>query len=46
MNATHPDDHVDYDGHGILPFMKVTNRATFLVPPRKRRALPQPLPYV
>ncbi len=44
MNASHLDEHVDADGHGILPYMEVTNRATFLVPPRKHRSLPRPLP--
>jgi hypothetical protein len=44
MNASHLDDHVAEDGHGILPYMEVTNRATFLLPPRKRRSLPRPLP--
>ena len=44
MNGTHLDKHVKEDGHGILPFMEVTNRATFLIPPRKRRSLPPPLP--
>jgi hypothetical protein len=44
MNATHLDDYLDADGHGILPYMEVTTRATFLLPPRKHRALPLPLP--
>lgn len=44
MNASHLDDHIDADGHGILPYMKVSNRATFLIPPRKHRSLPLPLP--
>jgi len=44
MNASRLDDHIDDGGHGILPYMEVTNRATFLLPPRKRRSLPRPLP--
>jgi hypothetical protein len=44
MNASHLDDHLDADGDGILPFMQVTNRATFLLPPRKRRSLPRARP--
>lgn len=44
MNASHLDAHLDADGHGILPYMEVTNRATFLLPPRKHRSLPLPLP--
>jgi len=44
MNASHLDDHIEEGGHGILPYMEVTSRATFLVPPRKRRSLPRPLP--
>jgi hypothetical protein len=44
MNATDLDEHVEEDGHGILPFMEVTNRATFLIPPRKFRSLPRALP--
>ena len=42
MNASHLD--VEEDGDGILPFMEVTNRATFLLPPRKRRSLPRARP--
>jgi len=44
MNASHLDDDIEEGGHGILPYMEVTNRATFLVPPRKHRSLPLPLP--
>jgi len=44
MNASHLDDDIEAGGHGILPYMEVTNRATFLVPPRKHRSLPLPLP--
>ncbi|WP_192918525.1 DUF7405 family protein [Salinigranum salinum] len=44
MNTSHLDDYIDEGGHGILPYMEVTNRATFLLPPRKRRSLPRPLP--
>ena len=44
MNASHLDDRLDDDGDGILPFMEVTNRATFLLPPRKRRSLPRARP--
>jgi len=44
MNALHLDDHIDDGNHGILPYMEVTNRATFLIPPRKRRSLPRALP--
>jgi hypothetical protein len=39
-----PDKRIDGDGRGILPYIEGTNRATFLVPPRKRRSLPRPLP--
>lgn len=44
MNAPDLDDHLEEDSHGILPFMEVTNRATFLIPPRKFRSLPRALP--
>ncbi|MDT3434770.1 hypothetical protein [Haloarcula sp. 1CSR25-25] len=44
MNASHLDNHIGEGGHGILPYMEVTNRATFLLPPRKHRSLPLPLP--
>jgi hypothetical protein len=40
MNAAdHADDLAD-DANGILEYITVTNRATFLLPPRERRALP------
>jgi hypothetical protein len=44
MNSSDLDEYVDDGGHGILPFMEVTNRATFLVPPRRLRSLPAPRP--
>jgi hypothetical protein len=44
MNATHLDEHIEDGGHGILPYIEVTNRATFLIPPRRHRSLPRPLP--
>jgi hypothetical protein len=44
MNGSHLDGDIEPGGHGILPYMEVTNRATFLLPPRKRRSLPRPLP--
>lgn len=44
MNATDLDEHIEGDGHGILPFMEVTNRGTYLIPPRNRRSLPRALP--
>lgn len=35
-------ESVPEDCHGILPFMEVTSRGTYLVPQRSRRALPVP----
>ena len=44
MNGAELEGELDDDGDGILPFMEVTNRATFLLPPRGRRSLPRPRP--
>jgi len=42
MNGEHIDAEVDREDDGILGFIDVTNRATFLMPPRSKRALPAP----
>lgn len=45
--AMQAEEHADElpDGHnGILDHIEVTNRATFLMPPRRHRALPTPNP--
>jgi len=44
MNGEHVDTDVDSEDDGILEFIDVTNRATFLMPPRSLRALPSPHP--
>jgi len=44
MNGDHVDTDVDAESNGILDFIDVTNRATFLMPPRSLRALPTPQP--
>jgi len=44
MNGEHVDAEVDPEDDGILEFIEVTNRATFLMPPRSLRALPGPDP--
>lgn len=44
MNGDHVDTDVDAEDDGILDFIDVTNRATFLMPPRSLRALPAPQP--
>lgn len=36
------NDEVPDDCHGILPFMSVETRGTYLLPPRSQRALPIP----
>jgi len=38
------DEHVQQSHHGIIDFIEVENRANFLVPPRRHRALPTPRP--
>lgn len=35
---------INRDDHGILGFIEVTNRANFLMPPRRLRSLPSPRP--
>lgn len=35
---------IERDDHGILGFIEVTNRANFLMPPRRLRSLPSPRP--
>ncbi|MFB6136276.1 MAG: twin-arginine translocation signal domain-containing protein [Halobacteriaceae archaeon] len=42
MNATEWRDEVPEKQNGILSYMDVTSRATFLMPPRSLRALPTP----
>jgi hypothetical protein len=39
-------DDLDVDAHhnGIVPFLETASRATFLLPPRRHRALPTPRP--
>lgn len=44
MNGSGLDASLEEDGDGILPFMEVTNRATFLLPPRGLRSLPRARP--
>jgi hypothetical protein len=44
MNAADLEEHVEADDNGLLSFIEVTNRATFLLPPRRHRALPTPRP--
>lgn len=44
MNGEHVDAEVDPENDGIRDFIEVTNRATFLMPPRSLRALPGPDP--
>lgn len=44
MNGEHIDADVDDTADGIRSFLEVTNRATFLMPPRSLRALPEPNP--
>lgn len=44
MNGEHVDAAVDPEDDGILDFIEVTNRATFLMPPRSLRSLPKPNP--
>jgi hypothetical protein len=44
MNGEHVDAEVDDEDDGILGFVEVTNRATYLMPPRSLRALPTPNP--
>lgn len=44
MNSPDLDEYVDDPHHGILDYLETTHRATFLVPPRSRRALPVPSP--
>ena len=46
MNPDEYDADVPDEEHGIISFMEVTSRATFLVPPRQLRALPRPDPAV
>jgi hypothetical protein len=43
MNLDGVDD-VDDAHHGILNYFEVSGRSTFLVPPRRYRALPTPRP--
>lgn len=44
MDSSHLDEYIEEGGHGIVSYMEVTNRATVLVPPRSKRALPTPNP--
>lgn len=44
MNGEHVAADVPDENDGILEFVTVTNRATFLMPPRSYRALPVPQP--
>lgn len=44
MNGDHVDADVDEADDGILSVIEVTNRATYLMPPRSMRALPTPNP--
>jgi len=44
MNGEHVDADVDEAHDGILSVIEVTNRATYLMPPRSLRALPTPNP--
>ena len=44
MNGDHLDIDLDKQNDGILAFIEVSNRATFLVPPRSRIALPSSRP--
>jgi deferrochelatase/peroxidase EfeB len=44
MNGEHMDTDVADENDGILAFTEVTNRGTFLMPPRSLRALPAPNP--
>lgn len=44
MNGENIDAEVDAENDGIRSFISVTNRATFLMPPRSLRALPEPNP--
>ncbi len=42
MNLQDLDENVSAADHGILDFIDVTRRATYLIPPRESRALPEP----
>jgi len=42
MNSQDLDGHVSPKDHGILDFIEVTRRATYVIPPRESRALPRP----
>ena len=44
MNGEAFADQVDPENNGIIDYIEVTNRATFLIPPREHRALPTPRP--
>jgi hypothetical protein len=44
MDSPELDEHIEEGGHGIVPYMEVTNRATVLIPPRSLRSLPDPDP--
>jgi len=44
MNPEEYDVDVDDPHHGIVDYLTVVSRATFLVPPRESRALPTPNP--
>jgi hypothetical protein len=44
MNGENVDVDLEDSEDGILGFISVTNRATFLMPPRSLRALPSPQP--
>ena len=44
MNGEHIESDVADTADGIRSFIEVTNRATFLMPPRSMRALPDPDP--
>lgn len=44
MNSPDLDDVVAPEHHGILDVLEVTSRTTFLLPPRRARALPSPRP--
>jgi hypothetical protein len=42
MNSDDLDGHVSAEDHGILDFIEIARRATYLIPPRELRALPDP----
>ncbi|MFB6138223.1 MAG: twin-arginine translocation signal domain-containing protein [Halobacteriaceae archaeon] len=44
MNGADLETDLPEENNGILGFIDVTRRATFLVPPREHRALPPPTP--